>query len=706
MANKVINAESVLYEAGMDIVRTLDIVVKGTVRASRGDCTIDLPVGSIIGIGEQAGMSYVFSYEAATEVTLYSYPYESEASLVALFKANPKLLGTLVASSIRFARNLQSATLDTMELARSEYAVVREAEKEYPHLAMSAGERVQTFPELAQVGPPTMLDPARGWHRDFVEDLFSHEATLKKDIFSIPSIGLGIGLTVNSYALESRQFIATIFDYLDDLHRCAGELLSLCRALKTKAAAGESSAAPGETIDDPSVHEPLESILLFAHPDAKLFEAFKDTLSLFMKNGDRYGSDDVIRKIRRDLSVHFYELYTLCFVSAFGKAWDRIPLGVRMFLLFGYVDEELAGPENTVKLAAIAKTLTPGRNGRVVTIYEWLSLIYEGRVMPSKNEFDLDYPNHLKMMVRNGDITPAEEARLLESSIDKLKFEIHNFFMLGNRMSFGRITTFAPVFDKDNVTRQLDQCYLNADKVKEHINWIREIDFRAFCRQGVFSAPDAGVNVFYTDVEVLPYVILMPNIGSRASLWQEIDSKKRSTPARMIISIFFTENPEDAFIKLTGEFRWEMCKTEQGVHWNDITDPSLTSTYCDYLQFYRKNSALSQETKEKISIALKNNSNNFKKVFVEDYFIYIKYESTGALRLNKNARGILFTFCPFSRQIRDQISDNPQFAVCIRQHDIAVAQRQKTIENLITKLQKKNPSVPEEILAQLHFLKR
>ena len=51
-------------------------------------------------------------------------------------------------------------------------------------------------------------------------------------------------------------------------------------------------------------------------------------------------------------------------------------------------------------------------------------------------------------------------------------------------------------------------------------------------------------------------------------------------------------------IRLTGEFRWEMCKTEQGVHWNDVTDPSLTSVYFDYLQFYRKNHEISPETRE------------------------------------------------------------------------------------------------------------
>ncbi len=174
----------------------------------------------------------------------------------------------------------------------------------------------------------------------------------------------------------------------------------------------------------------------------------------------------------------------------------------------------------------------------------------------------------------------------------------------------------------------------------------------------------------------------------------------------MIASIFHTENVEDTFIRLVGEFRWEMCKTEQGVHWNDISDPSLTSMYCDYLQFYRKNSSLSAEIKEKISIALKNNSNNFKKVFVEDYFIYMKYESQGALRLNRTARTILFSCCPFTKEIRDKIAENPQFSPCIKQHDMEVAKQKKNIENLAVKLQKKDIALPPTIRQQLEFLER
>ena len=702
MTSRTIPAGTVIYESMKDQVGTLDIITKGVVRASGDYCTIDLLPGSVIGVGEFPGDKYIFTYETAEETTVYSYTYESEASLVALFKGNPKLLSTLVAASVRFAKNMQTAVLDTMEFARTEYARIMAALEEYPSVAISAGITPRAFDELATFNAPEMLDKAKGWHRDFVEDLYANEAKFKKEFYSVPSIGLGIGLTVNMYALESRDFMSEVIEYLSEFTTVSRDFKNHYQLTKEKAAA---KAEGGDGADagamDESISNCLGAINEFASPDPEVFDAFSSMLEEFISNDDRYGSEDKIRKLRRDLSSKFYDLYLSVFLKACNMDWESVPLGIRMFLVFGFADESLAGADNTNKLAAIASSMKPGKDKRVVTIFEWLKLIYEGTVVPSKNEFDLDYPAYLRELKKEGRITAAGEKQLLGSMTDRLKFEIKNLFSIGNRVTFGRITTFVPVFDKENVTKALDQAYLSPATVNEQINKIRSIDFTAFCRQGVFSMPEAGVNSFFTTDEVLPYVILMPNIGTRASLWQEIDSKKRNTPARMIISILHTETFEDTMIRLVGEFRWEMCKTEQGVHWNDVSDPSLTALYCDYLQFYRKNSALSVEVREKISVALKNNANNFKKVFISDYYTYVKYESQYALRLNKLARSILFTFCPFSQEVVSGLSDNPQYAQLIAKHEAEVKQKQKLLNNLCVKFDKAGVGVPAEIRKQI-----
>ncbi|HAF26166.1 MAG TPA: hypothetical protein DCG85_02490 [Lachnospiraceae bacterium] len=708
MTSKTIPAGTVIYESMKDTVSTLDIIARGVVRASGDYSTIDLAPGSVIGIGELPGQNYVFSYEVAEEATIYSYPYESEASLVALLKGNPKLLSALVAMSVRYAKNMQGAVLDTLEFVRNEYERLKADLGEYPSVAILAGITPKPFEELNAFGAPEILDKARGWHRDFVEDLYENEAKFKKEFYSIPSIGLGIGLSVNSYALESRDFMLDVMAYMDELTRLSKEFKSDWAEAKEKASATMEEIANGvdgseqkEDKSDDSIKNCLNEIRKFASPEITVYSAFSSALDSFKNNPDRYGNADETRKLRRDLSNLFYDIYLAVFLKAYKTRWDDIPIGVRMFLLFGFVDDKLAGADNTKKLSAIASSISIGGDKKIVTMYEWLRLIYEDKVVPSRNEFDLDYPAYLKEQKKEGHINEAKEKQLLTSMIDRLKFEIKNLFMIGNRITFGRITTCVPVFDKENVYRQLDSAYLSADAINTQIEKIRKIDFTAFCRQSVFSMPEAGINSLFTTQEVLPYVILMPNTGTRASLWQEIDSKKRNTPARMIISIIHMEDIEDTMIRLVGEFRWEMCKTEHGIHWNDITDPSLTSCYSDYLQFYRKNSKLSPEVREKISMALKSNANSFKKVFISDYTTYIKYESKYALRLNKFSRELLFTFCPFSKEITASLKDNPQYTELIDRYVSESAHKVKQLNNLCVKIKKAGLTVPDEIRKEI-----
>lgn len=97
----------------------------------------------------------------------------------------------------------------------------------------------------------------------------------------------------------------------------------------------------------------------------------------------------------------------------------------------------------------------------------------------------------------------------------------------------------------------------------------------------------------------------MPNVGSRGIMWQDISEKKRDTPARFVLSAFFNGNLENSLINMAAVYRWEICRTVQGNYWNDVREHSLTSEYCDYVQFYRKNKDLTEEAKEKSGHSLK-----------------------------------------------------------------------------------------------------
>ena len=163
-------------------------------------------------------------------------------------------------------------------------------------------------------------------------------------------------------------------------------------------------------------------------------------------------------------------------------------------------------------------------------------------------------------------------------------------------------------------------------------------------------------------------------------------------------------NLDNTITKICGDYHWEMCKRIQGVHWNDITDPSLTAEYCNYLQFYRKNRSLTSDVKEKVKNALAKNKNNYKNIFISDYMLYIKNESQGQPRLNRVSREIMFKYCTFSKEYRDSLAVNPQYQSLIEHWRSKQASKIHALEMIENKILKNYDELPEEVESQKEFL--
>ena len=423
----------------------------------------------------------------------------------------------------------------------------------------------------------------------------------------------------------------------------------------------------------------------------------------FREMPGRYATTDDARTFRRSLGRQFYDIYFSAFLKSVEHP-DAVPGEVKMLFMFGFIDEVLAGEENTAMLYSMMRNYQPDPAGRVLTAYEWLQKIYRMEVEPSKNEFDQDYATYLRDLKTSGDIKPEDVDRLMKDPKNRFLFEAKNFFTIGGRVTFGHAASFVPFFDKLNVTRPLVKAYLNTDAVNQILDRIRGVDFGLFSRQRGYFNQSLGITQLFLDEVVLPYIVLNPIVGCRGQLWQEIDGKDRGTPARMQLPVFHTEDADTCLLQLCGDFRWEMCKTEQGVHWNDVTDPSLTALYCDYLQFFKKNRMLSEDNKEKLKTTLKKYSNDYKKVFIGDYMTYVNYEAQESPRLNKVAREILFTFCPFPKEMREKMADNPQYRELIKKHDTQASNKARPIAGLINKLKKEGVEVPAELMQQYKVL--
>ena len=442
-------------------------------------------------------------------------------------------------------------------------------------------------------------------------------------------------------------------------------------------------------------------ILDFAGCEKELADSFKAHIEKYRKMPNKNGTEDDIRILRQEITKEFNKIYCDAFINSIDK---ELPMAVKLFFTFGYVDEELAGEKNAVYLYHLMDCLPTDPEQGVYSVYEWLKAVYEEKKEPCRNEFDTDYVAYLYEQKRMGNITAEEQKELMTDRVAKVRFELENMFPVVNKVTFGRLSTFCPVFSEHNIMKPMDSMLVTTEKIMEIINGIRGKDYGAYYRETMYTNPQQGIPKEVIHVEILPDFILMPNAGVRGVMWQEIEGKKRTTPARMMVSIFQMEDLESILIRLTGEFRWEMCKRVQGARWNDLSEKSLTSEYFDYIQFYRKNSDLSTETKEKIKTDLGRTKNSFKEMFLRDYSLWVMFESNSSPRLNKVARTIFFNYCTFRAPVRQKLRANPLYQELADRCEIKMKQKRHKIENICQKLRSQGKEIPEEIQKEMEYM--
>ena len=186
-------------------------------------------------------------------------------------------------------------------------------------------------------------------------------------------------------------------------------------------------------------------------------------------------------------------------------------------------------------------------------------------------------------------------------------------------------------------------------------------------------------------------------------MWQEVSGNKSNTPGRFMFPVFTAVDLDDMMLEVVGQFRWEMCRRIEGVHWNDIREKSLTAEYCTYIQFYKKNHELSADAKEKIKSALIRGKNNYREVFVRDYVNWIKFESKGSFRLNKVSRDILIRYCPFAKAIRDDLRSNPLYQSSVTRFETEMAKKLQRFGGVYSKYTKAGGVITEDLKNNLLY---
>lgn len=746
------------FPAGTQLIQSeqnltgLHVIARGSVCATYPGGTFYLQKGDVIGICELFFGSYFISYRTEEPTAISSYACTA-AQLKTLMEKSVDLSNMFITSMFRQFHEIY----DQYEMSNFDcenlYHYLMDSYENYKSFCAKHGVPARVLPDLENVEPLSLEEDLEDWLEGYYTQL---QTSITQKSAKFYSLDFLVGLVMKTdedihrivsisrmhheYKAELSALLMNenhldFFDlYASILYRLGPDdpdAMTLSAALSTMMiqlesqstinremylqrvdeyreklrAVNERSIEETSTVDEvPDLTDSMNIILNYSEVGSDVAAAFREAVTKFAKMTDKNASDDAARKLRLSITKLFYQIYEKAFLKSLNDS--SVPKVVKMFFNFGYIDENLAGLENAAYLYKIVDKLPTDPKRKVYTAYEWFMAIYQGKKSPSRNEFDSDFPTYLREQKMTGNITAADEARMLNDPKEQVLFEMRNMFPSVNKITFGRILSFCPIFSEHNILKDLDGTLVSADMVEEAFRKIRDIDFSAYYRDVIYTNPELGIGKEAIGVEVLPDIILMPNVGTRGIAWQEIEGRKRTTPARMMVSIFQMEDLTNILVRLTGDFRWEMCKRVQGARWNDISEASLTSEYFDYIQFYRKNRDLSADAKDKIKIAMQKAKNSYKEMFIRDYEAWILYEGAGSPRLNKVSRNIIFTYCPFSKEIRTKLMANPLYKETMARYDIKLSQKVHHFDNIFQKLKNTGTPIPKELQDQYEYLGR
>ena len=444
----------------------------------------------------------------------------------------------------------------------------------------------------------------------------------------------------------------------------------------------------------------LLTLCNYAKLSKETYRHLNSLIEFYIDMPDKSSRDDDARTFRRDITNIYFDLYEKIF---FNYIKDSSPNKIiELFLDYGLLDERLL-TDSQLEILARIQPLNKVKPCKVYRMRDWLTAIYRGKKMPSKNEFDKDYVEHIRDKKREEHLSPAEENRLLNDCVEKVKYEINNMLKYNCRILNGNMLAFTPMLSMYDFEGDLDNFLLTSEAVNDAVNNCLSIDYSAFYREQMYSMPEKKIDKEVIQLEVFPDIVLFPVYGVNGIMWQDLSGKRSNTKGRFFFPSFFRGNINDTMITVIGRFRWELCKSVMGTAWNNVSVPSITAEYSDYVQFYRKNRELSSEKKEAFKNQLARCRNNTREVFIMDYFTWIKYESAGAVRLNKVARQILSRYCPFPKEMRKKLAMQPLYEESIKRFNIYQQKKSHEMAMRIHALERIGADITQEIYDTQEF---
>lgn len=437
-------------------------------------------------------------------------------------------------------------------------------------------------------------------------------------------------------------------------------------------------------------------------PDkAAQFKKDWDTLKKFKNPLD--AADDDVRKLRRRVNLQFWEIFERGMLKHLKKRGE-LPRYMRLFFDYGFMDETQLEVDQLLKLSQASY----GKGDPWLPIYtvtEWLTAIYERKIATSISEMGLTFFEMLRQDPANRDKKWRKESDLppeVNSPEARVKFEIKEMLQMNCRLCSGNISSHLNILTRHQITQPLEKVIVTKDILLQEVRKILKIDFGAFHREVLYTNEAMNIQREFIQVQVTPNFVLVPSIGTVIQFWQDREGNDRMSRGRLIAPIMATADLQMMLLRAIGTYRWEMCKTTMGPDWNNISVSSLTADYTDYVQFYYKSKELSEEIKEKLAEDFKRFRDDRAR-FVNDYTIYMRFESEGSQRMNRVARKIFTKHIPFAKEIREHLLKLPSYTDVIQKSINIRKKKANELTPRYTKYERENKALPKELIETRKF---
>ncbi len=441
-------------------------------------------------------------------------------------------------------------------------------------------------------------------------------------------------------------------------------------------------------------------IFNWAQMDDK-FPEYSQLIQKLMAFENLMDADTEIRRVRRQLNGLFWDVFKKA-IKRHLKTNEPFPQLLNMFFEYGYLDEKLLDEHQIVFLYENAGDHYQSRYP-IHNVVDWLRLIYEKKVPTSINELGLTYFEIVKQENREAKWKkPTDLPADLDTPEIRLDFEIKNMIETNCRLTTGTPLNFFNILTRFQVNQNIENAYVSKKKLEASLEKLLAVDFSAFHREVLYEKPEIGIQREFIQYQVIPNFIIVPSAGTNFQHWQEREGKDRYSSGRLVTPALAMLDIYDMLLSAVGAYRWEMTKTLMGVDWNNVGKSSLTADYIDYIQFYKKSHDLSLEVKEKLASHFKRFRDDRSK-FINDYKIWVKFESEGTQKLNKVTRKIFSKHCLFAKPIREELLKAPSFTEFIQKSINIRRKKAIALKPRYKKYQTDNGELPEELKETYRF---